>query len=129
MRMAWGKAGSWAAVAAVAAVALFAPGCASPDAKAQQAGRQQRMQEYTAWYADYDANGPDRMRWLSELGDELRTRHDQQLDEMLKQIDETYERDKKRWKKNAGERGKWFNWLTEGNPDNIEKTWGQLVQP
>ena len=67
------------------------------------------------------------MEWLRDLSEDLRARHEQQLDEMLKRIDEAYQHDFEQWQNDRPQREEWLRTLSEGKPGEIEETWANMT--
>ena len=118
----------WPIPAVVTVVlSICAAGCSNPKYKEARQARDQSMEDYLRWYAEYDAKGPQRMEWLEELRKEWKARHERQLEESFRFIDDAYERDRKLWEKNAPQRERWLKAFLEGRPEEIEETWPKMV--
>ena len=79
---------------------MCAAGCQKPHYKpepAVQEGRLEDLMEAMATDEMRRADRPDRSQELADLNAELRARHGEQLDEMLKRIEQSYLKDKDGW--------------------------------
>lgn len=117
--------------ASSAIVCLFCitllPGCADQSYKKARMERDARIAKTAGGYAKYNASGFDRMSYVAGVSRKQRERQQQSLDATLKHIEETNQRDLKRWNDQQKNRQSWWNRIFKGKPEEIDGTFAKMT--
>lgn len=117
--------------ASLAIVSLFCftlfAGCADQRYKKARTERDARLAKVAGGYTKYNSSGFDRMSYVAGVSRKQRERQQQSLDATLKHIEDTNQRDQKRWNGQQRNRQSWWNRIFKGKPEEIDDTFAKMT--